>query len=48
MLFDPQPAVTVHRLGDIDQQCVWHRIAAVGQQRIDHLLGVMAGSAGIP
>ena len=47
-LLDPQPAVTVHRLGDVDQQAVGHRVAAVGEQGVDHLLGVMPGGPGVP
>ncbi len=48
MLVEPQSAVPVHRLRDVHQQRVRHRIAGVGQQRVDDLLGVVAGSAGVP
>ena len=43
-----QPAVPVHRLGDVDQQRVRHRVARVLEQRVDHALGVVAGGAGVP
>ena len=48
MLLQPQPAEAGHRLGDVDQEGVRHGVAAVGQQRVDHLLGVMAGRPGVP
>ena len=38
-----QPAVTGHRLGDVDKQRVRHRVPAVRQQRVDDHLGVVAG-----
>ncbi|MPM77988.1 hypothetical protein SDC9_124998 [bioreactor metagenome] len=48
MLLDPQPPVPVHRLGDIDQQRARHRVARIGQQHVDDLLGVMARGPGVP
>jgi hypothetical protein len=48
VLLDPQPAVAVHRVGDLDQEGARHRIAAEAEQRIDHLLRVMAGGSRIP
>ena len=29
VLLQPQPAIARHRLGDVDEQRVWHRIARV-------------------
>src|SRR3712207_7885590 len=43
-----QPAVAGHGLGDVDQQRVWDRVAAVLQQRVDDLLGIVASGAGVP
>ena len=43
-----QASVAGHRLGDVDQQGVRHRVAAVPQQRVDHLLGVVAGGPRVP
>jgi hypothetical protein len=43
-----QPAVAVHRLGDVDQQRVRHGIAGELDQRVDHALGVVAGGPGVP
>ena len=43
-----QPAVAVHRLRDVDQERLRDRVAAVGDQRMHDLLGVMACSAGVP
>ena len=43
-----QPAVAVHRVGDVDQQRVRHGVAAEADQRVDDLLGVVAGGAGVP
>ena len=48
VLLQPQPAVARHRLGDVDEQRVRDGVAAVLQQRVDHLLGVVAGGAGVP
>jgi hypothetical protein len=43
-----QPPVTGHRLRDVDQEGVRHRIAGVLEQDVDHLLGVMAGRPRVP
>ena len=48
VLLDPQPAVAVHRVGDVDQQAVRDGVAAVREQGVDHLLGVVAGGARVP
>ena len=48
VLLQPQPAVARHRLGDVDEQRVRHGVPAVLEQRVDHLLGVVAGGAGVP
>jgi len=48
VLLDPQPAVTVHRVGDVHQQCRRHRVAAVREQRVDHLLGIVTRSPRVP
>jgi hypothetical protein len=43
-----EPSVAVHRLGDVDQQRVRHRIAAVLHQRVHDLLGVVTRRARVP
>ena len=43
-----QPAVPVHRVGDVDEQRVRHRVAGVTHQRVDDLLGVVPGCSGVP
>ena len=43
-----QTSVAAHRVGDINEQCVRNRVARVLQQRVDDLLGVVAGSASVP
>ena len=43
-----QPAVPVHRLGDVDQQRVRHRVAGEREQRVDHALGVVPGGPRVP
>ena len=48
MLVQPQAAVARHRLGHVDQQRMRHRVAAEGQQDVDHLLRVVAGSPRVP
>ena len=48
VLLQPQPAVAGHRLGDVDQQRVRDGVAAVLQQRVDDLLGVVAGGPRVP
>ena len=48
VLLQAQPAVAGHRLGDVDEQRVRDGVPAVGQQRVDDLLGVVAGGAGVP
>ena len=48
MLLDPQPAVAVHGVGNVDQQGGRHRVAAVGQQGVHHLLGVVTGRPSVP
>ena len=48
VLLQAQPPVAGHRLGDVDEQRVRDGVAGVGQQRVDDLLGVVAGGAGVP
>jgi len=48
VLLQPQPAVPVHRLGDVDEQPVGNRVAGVGEQRVDDGLRVQAGGPGVP
>ena len=48
VLLQPQPTEPVHRVGDVDQQRAGHRVAAVGEQGVDDLLGVVAGGPGVP
>ena len=48
VLLQGEPAVAVHRVGDVDEQGVRDGVAAVGDQRVDDLLGVVAGGAGVP
>ncbi len=43
-----EPPVAVHRLGHVDQERVRHRVARIGQQRIDDRLGVVTGGTRIP
>ena len=45
---EPQPPVPVHRVGDVDEQRVRHGVAAVAHQRVDDLLGVVAGGPRVP
>ena len=48
VLAQSEPAVTVHRVGHIQEQGMWHRITAVGDEGVDDLLGVVACSTGVP
>ena len=48
VLLQPQPPVPVQRLGDVDEQRVRHGVAAVAQQNVDHLLGVVPGRPCVP
>ena len=48
VLLEAEPAVAVHRLGDVDEQRVRHRVARVGEQGVDDLLGVVARRACVP
>ena len=43
-----QASVAGHRVDDVDQQRLRHRVAREGHQRVDDLLGVVAGCAGVP
>ena len=43
-----QPAVARHGVDDVDQQRLRHRVAGEADQGVDHLLGVVAGGAGVP
>ena len=43
-----QPAVAGHRVDDVDEQRLRHRVARERHQRIDHLLGVVTRRAGVP
>ena len=48
VLLEPEPAVAGHRLGDVDEERVRDCVAAVLEQDVDDLLGVMPGGAGVP
>jgi len=48
VLLEAQPSVAGHRLGEVDEQRVRDGIAGVAQQGVHDLLGVVAGSAGVP
>ncbi len=48
VLLEPQPAVAGHRLGDVDEQRVGHGVAAVFQQYVDDLLGIVARGPRVP
>ena len=48
VLLQREAAVAVHRVGDVDEQRVRDGVTAVGDQRVDDLLGVVAGGAGVP
>lgn len=43
-----EPAVAVHRVGDVDEQRVRHGVAAVRDERVDDLLGVVPSGPGVP
>jgi hypothetical protein len=43
-----QPAVPVHRLGDVDEQRVRYGVPGEAQQRVDHRLGVVPGRPRVP
>ncbi|RPK61041.1 hypothetical protein EES43_16135 [Streptomyces sp. ADI96-02] len=43
-----EPPVPRHRLGDVDQEGVRHGVAGVLDERVDDLLGVVPGGAGVP
>ena len=43
-----EPAVAAHELGHVDEQGLGHRVAGPAQEGVDHLLGVVAGGAGVP
>ena len=48
-VFDQLKApVAGHRVDDVDQQGLRHRIAGECDERVDDLLGVMSGGAGVP
>ena len=42
LLLEREPPVAVHRVGDVDEQGVRDGVAAVGHERVDDLLGVVA------
>lgn len=48
VLGEGQAAVAGHGLGDVDEQGVRDGIAGVLDERVDDLLGVVAGGAGVP
>jgi hypothetical protein len=48
VLLQAQPPVPRHRVGHVDQQGVRYGVAGELQQRVDDLLGVVAGGAGVP
>ena len=43
-----QPPVAGHHIDDVDQQRLRHGVARERHQRVDHLLGVVPGRAGVP
>ena len=43
-----EPAVAGHEVGHVDEQGLGHRVARPAQEGVDHLLGVVAGGAGVP
>ena len=43
-----QPAIPGHGVDDVDQERLGHGVAGECHQRIDYLLGIVAGGAGIP
>ena len=43
-----QPPVAGHHVDDVDEQRLRHRVAGERHQRVDDLLGVVAGGAGVP
>ncbi len=48
LLGEGEAAVARHRVRDVDEQGVRHGVAAVRHQRIDDLLRVVSGRAGVP
>ncbi|BFO22555.1 hypothetical protein SHKM778_89430 [Streptomyces sp. KM77-8] len=48
VLDQAEPAVAVHGVGDVDEQRVRHRVAAVLHQRVDDLLSVVSGRPRVP
>ena len=48
VLGEGEAAVAVHRLGDVDEQRVRHGVAAVLDERVDDLLGVVARRPRVP
>ncbi len=48
MLAEGETPVTVHRLGDVDEQRVRHGVAAEFDERVDDLLGVVARGPCVP
>ncbi len=48
VVLQPQPAVAVHGVGDVDEQRVRNGVAGEPDERVDDLFGVMAGGPGVP
>ena len=48
VLLDRQSPVAGHRLGDVDEKALRHGIPAVSQERVDDLLGIVAGGTSVP
>ena len=48
VLHQLQAPVAIHGVGDVDQQRVRHRVAAVANQRVDDLLGIVTGRPRVP
>ena len=48
VVLQAQPAVAVHRVGDVDEQRVRHGVAGEAHERVDDLLGVVARGARVP
>ena len=48
VVLQPEPAVAVHGLGDVDQQRVRHGVPGEADQRVHDLLGVVPGGPRVP
>ncbi len=48
VVLQPEPAVAVHGVGDVDEQRVGDRVAGEADERVDDLFGIVTGGPGIP